>query len=59
MNRLTAAAVLGLACWCGAADAQDPEEADKERGTVHINAIKNPERWTYRAIAAGLDMFDA
>lgn len=59
MNRPIAAAVLGLACWCGAAAAQDPEEANKEGGTVHINAIKNPERWTYRAIAAGLDMFDA
>lgn len=70
MHRLPAALVLGLACWCGGAGAQEqkPEleetgtqagtQGGAQAGTVHINAIKDPERWTYRAIAAGLDMFD-
>jgi hypothetical protein len=66
MHRLLAALVLGLACWCSGAgaQAQKPEQeetgaqAGAQAGTVHINAIKDPERWTYRAIAAGLDMFD-
>jgi hypothetical protein len=54
-----ASALLGLAFCaslsCGAA-AQDKE--NDERATVHVNAIKNPELHTYRAIAAGLDKFD-
>jgi hypothetical protein len=31
---------------------------DKESGTVHINAVRNPETHAYRAIVAGLDKFD-
>lgn len=55
MRRLSAAIVLGVGCWSGAAGAApDPDDA----GKVHINAIKNPELWTYRAIVAGLDKFD-
>jgi hypothetical protein len=57
--RMRAAALLGLA-FCAslscAAAAQDRE--NDERATVHINAIKNPELHTYRAIVAGLDKFD-
>jgi hypothetical protein len=32
--------------------------ATEEPSTVHINAIKNPELHTYRAIVAGMDKFD-
>jgi hypothetical protein len=54
-QRLPAAIVLALACLGGPAAARELDEP----GTVHINAIKDPERWTYRAIAAGQDMFEA
>ena len=35
-----------------------PDKEMDERGTVHINAMKNPELKSYRAIVAGLDKFD-
>ncbi len=38
--------------------AQDKDKENDERATVHINAVKNPELHTYRAIVAGLDKFD-
>ncbi len=58
LRRAPAAVALGLACWSGAAGAAGiPAEPD-EPGKVHINAIKDPELWTYRAIVAGLDKFD-
>jgi hypothetical protein len=47
--------VLALAVWGGTAGAA-PQ--DKEAGTVHINAVRNPEKHSYRAIVAGLDKFD-
>jgi hypothetical protein len=51
---LPLAAVLTIAI----APARAAEPGKDEPGTVHINAIKNPERYTYRAVAAGLDKFD-
>jgi hypothetical protein len=42
---------------CSAVPAMAAEQ-DKEPGTVHINAMKNPELKSYRAIVAGLDKFD-
>jgi hypothetical protein len=43
----------------GAAHAQDDvAPGAKREGVVHVNAIKNPEMHSYRAIAAGLDTFD-
>jgi hypothetical protein len=44
-----------LACASIPAAAAEP---DKDPGTVHINAMKNPELKSYRAIMAGLDKFD-
>jgi hypothetical protein len=44
-----------LACAAVPAAAAEP---DKDPGTVHINAMKNPELKSYRAIVAGLDKFD-
>jgi hypothetical protein len=44
-----------LACAAVPALAAEPE---KEPGTVHINAMKNPELKSYRAIVAGMDKFD-
>lgn len=44
-----------LACAGAAGAAQEKDDA----GTVHINAVKNPELRAYRAIVAGLDAFDA
>jgi hypothetical protein len=43
----------------GAAHAQDDVAPGANReGVVHVNAIKDPEMHSYRAIAAGLDTFD-
>jgi hypothetical protein len=54
------ALALALALASGFASAQDAgaAPAKDEAATVHINAIKNPELHTYRAIVAGLDKFD-
>lgn len=41
-----------------AAAAQDVAPGAGHEGVVHVNAVKNPEMHAYRAIAAGLDMFD-
>ena len=54
---LALATGAALAAPAVAAGAGQDQEMD-ERGTVHINAIRNPELHTYRAIAAGLDKFD-
>jgi hypothetical protein len=54
---LTLATGAALAVPAAAAQADKDKEMD-ERGTVHVNAIKNPELHTYRAIVAGLDKFD-
>ncbi|ALK99502.2 MULTISPECIES: hypothetical protein [unclassified Massilia] len=48
---LAAGSVLALPAGAAAPDKDEP-------GTVHINAIKNPELYTYRAVVAGLDKFD-
>lgn len=55
MRVLAPSLVLGIALWSGAAGAA---AQDKDPGTVHINAVKNPELHSYRAVAAGLDKFD-
>lgn len=47
-----------LACTALPALAAEPDKELDERGTVHINAMKNPELKSYRAIVAGLDKFD-
>jgi hypothetical protein len=56
---LTLALAFTLASGAALADqAAGAAPGKDEPGTVHINAIKNPELHTYRAIVAGLDMFD-
>ena len=52
-------ALVALALLSAAACAQDVEPGANREGVVHVNAIKNPEMHSYRAIAAGLDTFDA
>jgi hypothetical protein len=51
---------MGLALFAAAAvHAQDDVAPGANReGVVHVNAIKNPEMHSYRAIAAGMDTFD-
>lgn len=41
------------------ADTQDVAPGAKREGVVHVNALKNPEIRAYRAIAAGMDSFEA
>jgi hypothetical protein len=48
-------ATLLLACAAGSVFAA---QADKDDATVHINAVKNPDLHSYRAVVAGLDKFD-
>lgn len=50
-----AVAVLGLALACGAAAAA-PQ--DGELQSVQVNAVRDPEMKSYRAVLAGLDAFD-
>jgi hypothetical protein len=50
-------AALSLAA-CAMASAQDVAPGANREGVVHVNAIKNPEMHSYRAIVAGLDTFD-
>ena len=50
-------AALALAV-SAAVSAQDVAPGANREGVVHVNAIKNPEMHSYRAIAAGLDTFD-
>ena len=52
------AAFTALALLSASACAQDVEPGANREGVVHVNAIKNPEMHSYRAIAAGLDKFD-
>lgn len=52
-------ALAALSLLSAAACAQDVEPGANREGIVHVNAIKNPEMHAYRAIAAGLDTFDA
>jgi hypothetical protein len=40
------------------APARDVDPGAGREGVVHVNAVKNPEMHAYRAIVAGLDMFD-
>jgi hypothetical protein len=40
------------------APAQDAAPGAGHEGVVRVNAVKNPEMHAYRAIVAGLDMFD-
>jgi hypothetical protein len=47
-----------LACAALPAFAAEPDKELDERGTVHINAMKDPELKSYRALVAGLDKFD-
>ena len=71
MRRLTPAMMLGFALVSSSAvraqeapaaqaptPAQDVAPGAKREGVVHVNAVKNPEMHAYRAIVAGLDMFD-
>lgn len=65
MRPLAPAVMLGLALLvAGAVRAQDAQPTQDvapgaaQEGVVHVNAVKNPEMHAYRAIAAGLDMFD-
>jgi hypothetical protein len=39
--------------------AQDVVPSKDQTGVVHVSAMKNPEMHSYRAIVAGLDIFDA
>ena len=50
-------AALSLAV-SATASAQDVAPGANREGVVHVNAIKNPEMHSYRAIVAGLDTFD-
>lgn len=59
MRPLHATLVLALVSSLAAPGAAGAAQAADEPGTVHINAVKNPELRAYRAIAAGLDTFDA
>jgi hypothetical protein len=52
------ALLAAVALVSAAACAQDVEPGANREGVVHVNAIKNPEMHSYRAIAAGLDTFD-
>ncbi len=56
MRSIASTLLLGCILCSGAAGAA---AKDAEGGTVHVNGIRNPETHTYRAIAAGLDTFDA
>jgi len=51
--------VLVLASSLAPAGVAGTAQEKDEPGTVHINAVKDPELRTYRAIVAGLDTFDA
>ena len=52
------AVLVALSLLSAAACAQDVEPGANREGVVHVNAIKNPEMHSYRAIVAGLDKFD-
>jgi hypothetical protein len=56
VRSLHAALLLALLSLGGGAGAAAP---DKEAGTVQVKGIRNPETHSYRAIAAGLDIFEA
>ncbi len=68
MRLFHAALIYGIALAAGDALAQDTPAASVPAadvapgagrdGVVHVNAIKDPEMHTYRAIAAGMDAFD-
>jgi hypothetical protein len=45
-----------LGCAAVPAGAAEPDKDDTR--TVHVNAIRNPELHSYRAVVAGLDKFD-
>lgn len=55
MGRHGVCAVLGLALACGPVAAA-PQEGEVR--SVEINAVRNPEMKSYRAVVAGLDAFD-
>jgi hypothetical protein len=52
--------MLGLALLSSSAvrAQEDVAPGAGHEGVVHVNAVKNPEMHAYRAIVAGLDMFD-
>jgi hypothetical protein len=52
------ASLLAAALACAALPAPAAEMDKEEAAKVHINALKNPELKSYRAIVAGLDKFD-
>lgn len=53
--RLRASLMLGLALFSGGASAAGQDENVQK---VPVNGVKNPEMKSYRAVWAGLDMFD-
>jgi hypothetical protein len=55
MNQRNRFIALGFALLCGGASAAGPDEDVKK---IPVDAIRNPEMQSYRAIWAGLDMFD-
>jgi len=59
MRPLHAILVLALASGLVPPGAAGAAQEKDEPGTVHINAVKDPELRAYRAIVAGLDTFDA
>lgn len=69
MRRYQAVVMLAITMTAGAAWAQDTPAGSLpaadvapgagREGVVHVNAIMDPEMHTYRAIAAGMDTFDA
>jgi hypothetical protein len=50
--------LLPVVLACAAVPAGAADKDKDEPGTVHVNAIKNPELHSYRAVVAGLDKFD-
>ena len=62
MRTLRSPLVLALALVMGSTlpnGAGAAAQEDKEAGVVHVKGIRNPETHTYRAMVAGLDVFDA
>jgi hypothetical protein len=57
-RRLAALSLVVSAAASGQEAPKDVAPGANREGVVHVNAIKNPEMHSYRAIVAGLDTFD-